>query len=522
MKKTIFLGLSLVFSQLQAQQSGELDATFGVNGIRTFDQKSFESIVDFAVQPDGKIVATGFTEDDGESKMIVLRYLPNGTLDGNFVGLEASFLPSTNIAQAIALQPDGKILIAGYATNAQAPTVYNEELVVLRLNSNGIPDNSFGTNGATILNLGINERPVSIRVTTNGKILVAGNAFANTTSSFFATRLNSNGSIDNSFGVNGLNVVYISNGLWNYCQEMELQPDGKILLAGEVKAFNGNNFALIRLNPDGGYDPTFSGDGKTTLNVSSTDDGAQAMLLTPDGKILLGGYALDADGKTEIALARFNADGSLDDSFGNAGKVLAQMGTDYGSVADLCATAMGNIIVTGTAKRYPSYFDFFLAKYKSDGSPDQSFGNQGITYTDYDGHYDGISSAEILPDGRILVAGTGVKISNSISEFLLARYWQGEGSGTSNIEQVAVSVWAYPNPTSEPKITLSYHLLEASEVALELFSLDGNLIGPLSKLRQNAGRQKELITLPPGLTAGAYLIGLRAGDKQTFVKIIVQ
>ncbi|MBC7775290.1 MAG: T9SS type A sorting domain-containing protein [Phycisphaerae bacterium] len=525
MKKTTFLVLCLFLSKLQAQQSGALDTTFADHGLRIVDRKTVESNLAFTVQPDGKVVAVGFTEEAGVSKFTVIRYLPDGSLDPIFASngvFETTFFPPSNVAQAVTLQADGKILVAGYTTNGQSANLYNDEMVVLRLDVNGVPDVTFGTSGAVILSLGYNERPVSIRVLSNGRILVAGNVFHGTVSNIFVTKLSNIGNVDVSFGTNGLKQVAISNGLWNYCQDMELQPDGKILLTGEAKTASGTNFALIRLNSDGGLDPTFSGDGKATNNISPTDDGAQAMLLMPDGKIVLGGYALDANGKTEIALTRFNSNGSVDNSFGNGGNVLAQMGTDYGAVADLCLTGMGNIIVAGTAKRYPSYFDFFLAKYKPDGSLDNSFGDQGITYTDYDGHYDGISDAEILPDGKILVAGTGVNTSNSISEYLLARYWFSESSGTEDIVQVVASAWAYPNPTRERKVTLSYNLLEAAEVSLDLFSMNGNLLGSLSKFDQAVGKQKESVTLPSGLPAGAYLIGLRAGDKQTFVKIIVQ
>jgi uncharacterized delta-60 repeat protein len=525
MKKIAFLILYLFLLELHAQQSGTLDTTFAVKGLSITDRNTFESNIAFTLQPDNKVVAVGFTEEMGASKLTVLRYLPDGSLDPTFAtnGVYAgTYLVHTNIAQAVTLQPDGKILVAGYATNASSGVTFNEDMFVLRFKANGIPDSSFGSNGQRRLNLGYNERPVSIRLLSDGKILVAGSVFHNLVSSFLVYRLNNDGSVDNSFGSSGRKEAFITNGLWNYCYAMELQPDGKILLAGEAETTAGLDFALIRLNSDGSYDTTFSEDGKTTQEISAADDGAQSMFLSSDGKILLGGFAVNADDKTEIALMRFSADGNLDGTFGNAGKVLAQMGADYSAVADLCLTSTGNILVAGTAKRYPSYFDFFLAKYKPDGSLDDSFGAQGITYTDYDGHYDGISDAQILPDGKILVAGTGVNTANSISEYLLARYWFGEYSGNEDVAQILVSTWAYPNPTHERKVTLNYHLLEAAEVSFELFSMQGKLLGSRPRFEQAAGKQTEIFTLPSGLAAGAYLIGLRAGDKQTVIKIIIQ
>lgn len=525
MKKINLLFLWLLVNSLQAQQLGVLDTSFANNGISAIDQSIFESNLAFTIQPDGKIVSVGFMEASGKSKLTVLRYLPMGDLDttfGNNGVFAIAYRPHTNIAQAVTLQPDGKILVAGYTRNAQLPTLTNEELIVLRLDINGSPDSTFGTNGITILNQSYNERPIGIRVIENGKILIAGNKFRENISNFLTYRLNNDGTVDNSFGTSGYKEVFILNNSWNYCNAMELQPDGKILLAGEVNVLSEANFGLIRLNPDGSYDLTFSDDGKTTQNISAQDDGAQAILLQPDGKIILGGYALTSDNKTEAALTRFNPDGSLDDSFGISGMVLAQMGAEYCMIADLNLTASGNIIVAGTLNHYHTYFDLFLAKYNAEGILDENFGNQGLIFTDYDGHYDGISDAQISADGKIVVSGAVVKTSNPISEYLLARYWFGEGSAVTEITQIEASAWAFPNPTSDRKLTLNYTLQEPAIVSFDLFSIHGEKIASLAQFDQAEGEQNETIALPSGLADGAYLVGIRASNKQSFIKIIIQ
>ena len=525
MKKISFLFCCFSWAQLFGQTTGSLDISFANNGISTVDRSTFESNVAFAVQPDGKVVTVGFSEDLGTSKLTVFRYLPAGNLDETFANqgvFEGTFNAVTNHAQAVALQPDGKILVAGYVTSIQPIKQNNEDLLVLRFNANGTLDNTFGLNGVQKLNLEFNERPVGIQLTSDNKILIAGTEFKSTTANFFVYRLNSNGNVDNTFGTDGVKRVFITNGAWNYCHAMTLQPDGKILLAGEVKSFTGFSFALIRLEANGDYDTSFSGDGKTTNNIGSTDDGATAMALQADGKILLGGYSVTTNSKTALVLTRFNPDGSLDGTFGASGDILMQLGTDYCSIADLCLTPSGKIMVAGTAKRYPSYFDFFLARFKSDGSLDTDFGDQGVAYTDYEGHYDGITDAQILPDGKLLVAGMGVKPSNSISEFLLARYWIGESSGIQEITQGVAAAWAYPNPTSARRITLNYELTEASSVSHLLYSSSGVLLATLSTDTQVAGKQKVALTLPSNLAAGSYLIGIQTGEKQTYLPIIVQ
>lgn len=525
MKKISLIFLCFLWSNLQAQQLGILDTSFAINGISAIDQSIFESNLALTIQPDGKIVSVGFMEDHGKSKLTALRYLPTGNLDttfGNKGVFAIAYRPHTNIAQAVTLQPDGKILVAGYTRNAQLPTITNEELLVLRLDINGSIDSTFGTNGVKILNQSYNERPIGIRVIENGKILIAGNKFRENISNFLVYRLNSDGSVDNSFGTNGYKEVFITNNSWNYCYAMELQSDGKILLAGEATVLSEANFGLIRLNSDGSYDLTFSDDGKTTQNISALDDGAQAILLQPDGKIILGGYALTPDNKTETALIRFNPDGSLDPSFGASGMVLTQLGAEYSMIADLNLTASGNIIVAGTLNHYPTFFDLFLSKYTTEGVLDENFGDQGLIFTDYDGHYDGISDAQISSDGRIVVSGAVVSTSNSISEYLLARYWFGEGSDVTDILQVEDIAWAFPNPTSGRKLTLNYTLQKPAIVSFELFSMRGDKVVSLAQFDQAEGKQNETIALPSGLADGAYLVGIRASNKQSFIKIIIQ
>lgn len=117
MKKILSLLLCLLLTKLQAQQSGTLDTTFARHGFGIVDRSTFESIQAIAVQTDGKIVAVGFTEEANSSKFAVLRYLPNGSLDSSFAVngvFQTTYSVGTNIAQAVAIPPDGKIMVAGY------------------------------------------------------------------------------------------------------------------------------------------------------------------------------------------------------------------------------------------------------------------------------------------------------------------------------------------------------------------------------------------------------------------------
>ncbi|MEH2224731.1 DUF4347 domain-containing protein, partial [Nostoc sp.] len=362
-----------------------LDDSFDSDGKVTTDigTNTTDIAYSIALQDDGKILVAGVSN----SNFAVVRYNSNGSLDTSFgtAGKVTTNLGSTDIAYSIALQDDGKILVAG---------VSSSNFAVLRYNSDGSLDNSFGNAGKVINNLGSSDIAYSVALQDDGKILLAGVSNSN----FAVLRYNSNGSLDTNFGTAG--KVITNLGSTDIARSIALQDDGKILVAG----VSNNNFAVVRYNSNGSLDTSFGTAGTVINNLGSTDI-AYNIALQDDGKILLVGVS-----NNNFAVVRYDSNGSLDTSFGTAGKVITNLGgTDI--AYSVSVQANGKIIVAGSSKN-----NFAVLRYNSNGSLDTSFGTAGIITTDIGTNTIDNAYALTQHDGTIIVAGV------SANNFAVARY----------------------------------------------------------------------------------------------------
>jgi uncharacterized delta-60 repeat protein len=314
-----------------------------------------------AVQNDGKVILVGQTStaDLGSiTDFAITRYLPNGTLDNSFDGdgrVVTSFGASKDVANAIAIQQDGKIVVGGQMTAA------NYDFALARYNTDGSLDNSFDGDGKVITTVGPREDLIRcIAIQPNGKIIAAGSLrlSINTDYDFAITRYNSDGSLDNSFDGDGILTFSITTSALETVSAIALQSDGKIVLVGTAA----NDIAIIRLNPDGSFDNSFDGDGKLIVDFNSAADGASAVVIQPDGKILVAGSSAGG-----LALIRLNSNGTFDNSFDGDGKLTL---TSFAASCMALQTDGKIVIATGD---YSS-----LLRFNSNGSPDAGFDGDGV------------------------------------------------------------------------------------------------------------------------------------------------
>lgn len=233
------------------------------------------------------------------------------------------------------------------------------------------------------------------------------------------------GDLDPAFGRGGLaRTDFADTDEYGYA--VKVQPDGKIVVAGQSGIYPLFHAALARFHPNGRLDSTFGIGGKTTAALDAGGDGISAIAFQSDGKIVTAGLALHDNSALAFIVGRFNSDGSLDRSFGNNGSVKTTFGDASAQGDDVIVQSDGKIIVVGTtgAGSYSDLNDFALARYNSDGSLDQSFGQGGKVTT----HFPGIdntgsraTSAILQRDGKLLVAGTYVN-QGVPNAFALARY----------------------------------------------------------------------------------------------------
>ncbi len=380
---------------------GDLDATFNLIGSRSV---SFGAGGGFgraiAVQSDNKIVAAGYTNNGVDLNIAIARFNVDGSLDTSFDTDGQVTTPIFGIDDgiaAIAIQPNGKIVAAGYAFDG-----VNYRFAVLRYNAEGSLDSAFGTGGITTTVILSNESyATSLSIQSNGKIVAGGAVYNGTNYDFSVVRYNVDGTLDSSFDTDGIVVtpVLASDDAAN---SLAIQTNGRIVAGGYARSGSNNRFALVRYNADGSLDTSFDGDGKATTTIFVLDEGVNSVALQPDGKIVAGGYTFDAT-KYQFAVLRFNADGSLDPDFDTDGKVTTSILAGDSIGYSVLVQSNQKIVLSGSAFRGMNY-DVAFARYTPAGALDPVFSADGKAAFDIFGDDLAFGTA-IDSFGRIAVVG---------------------------------------------------------------------------------------------------------------------
>lgn len=402
--------------------NGSLDNTFNGNGKQTMGFGSADRNRNAVViQKDGKIIVEGDSYDGSNYDFAIVRFNKNGKLDNTFNGngKKITDLGSTSdYANSVAIQEDGKIIEAGSTFNGN-----NYKLALVRYNTDGSADDTFSDNGKLIqgLNQGYTIYTGSA-VQQDKKIIAAGYTWNGSNYDFAITRYNTDGSLDSSFSKDGKQTTDIGSGD-DFANSVFLQNDGKIVVAGYTNADNVHSYlALVRYNTDGSPDKTFSGDGKQTTNFGFYAEIGGSAAIQSDGKIVIAGSVFTGSNydSVDIAVARYNTDGSLDKTFSNDGKQI----TDLNSSDDFSSSVIiqndQKIVVTGRSSDGVKN-SFALVRYNANGTLDNTFSGDGKQVSDFGtgDYFD--EAAAIQPDGKIVLAGY-VQVDGSGSSFAVARY----------------------------------------------------------------------------------------------------
>jgi uncharacterized delta-60 repeat protein len=408
--------------------AGDLDPNFGEGGLVTTPPPAAYNLAAYrvAVQADGRILTASIqTYFKGIPTIELIRYETDGRLDLSFgsngvVGVPGSGSSARTVG--LALQSDGGILV----------TLGTSGLGVSRLTPDGRLDASFGTSGtASIAFPGYpSAHPSIVVVQPDGAILLGGFASDSSRSSFALARFTANGRLDTSFGNQGGVVTPFPDQTSAAPTGLTLQPDGSIVVAGQIYT-TPYRFALARYDHDGHLDPSFGTDGlvATPLPGFSNAFAGRDVAVQTDGRILLAGWVANATGGTHFALARYTSDGSLDGSFGSDGLLTTAFpGFPQAQALDMGLQPDGRILVAGGAYANDGSEQFALARYDSDGNLDDSFGTGGLVTTSFSGiRYVEAAAVTVQPNGRIVAAGYA-GAGNGV-----ARY-QGDAPVTTHLE----------------------------------------------------------------------------------------
>jgi uncharacterized delta-60 repeat protein len=440
---------------------GDLDPSFDGDG-KVFTNAEPTAPADraqgVALQPDGKIVAVG--QSIGNVRSQLVRYNADGSLDQSFGDGGKVTIPENLRFQAneVVLQRDGKLVVAGGG--------YDEAeglsgLAVVRYNANGTLDTGFGGGDGIVVTHVPPPDPEAeqdteafdVAIQGDGKIVAAGIAtavsYGSASHAAAITRFSADGERDETFGDGGLQ--YTGMGVNSNYRDFQrdlglvLQPDGKSVIATAGFPGADPDFLVARFTANGQPDPSFDDDGLLLTNIRTFPEGggpfpegggsgdiAEDIALQPDGKLVVVGYSgrtgFNDDTQREFALARYNADGSLDSSFDGDGRVLSDAGG-----ADMAqAVALqrdGKIVVGGSSQTefvdsLGRFFrgDFVLFRYGSNGALDPGFGQGGKVTTSFGPNVDQVEDLAIQPDGRIVAAGFTFDEEAPGGDFALARY----------------------------------------------------------------------------------------------------
>lgn len=411
------LALLLALPGTAVAAPGDLDTAFAGDGTVLTDFGGNDSAADVAVQSDGRIVSVGTTFDSSgsEGDFALTRHNADGSLDTTFGGdgrvtTAVNNLPSNeglqwSEAHAVAVQPDdGNIVVAG--SSWRGPENCCWFTLVRYRASDGSLDTSFGNgDGRVFTDFGVPEEATDVVALPGGKIVAAGSVGGEAA----VARYNADGSLDTTFGGDGMVTTDLAPSLQEGgdLRALAVQPDGKIVVAGEVGSTR-FDFVLVRYNTDGSLDTGFGTNGIQRTDFGDYDS-AEALAVQPDGKIVAAG---SSGGRA--ALARYNTNGTLDPGFDGNGLVL----TPGGGAEDMKLQGDGRIVVAGSG---PGGFN--VLRYNTDGGLDSGFGNGGRVATSFGGS-DAAHGVALQSDGRIVAAGQG----GPDDDFALARYLGGGGS----------------------------------------------------------------------------------------------
>lgn len=531
MKKTFSLLFLFLFTHhisIWAQSAGDIDSSFNGNGsvVEKIDDKltSFQNIL---IQPDDKIIAIGYVKYDNLAKerLCIARYNADGTPDFSFANQGYHVMDSwpTRVSDAI-FTHEGKLLTIGTSLSQGA-------INMTRFMPDGSLDLDFGVNGTLNFQGGNLFNPNSYKIIEqpDHKLLVMGEYLDWQIDNWrpFVARFLPNGTLDSGYGTNGVCKVVIENNAQNSdVWDAVLQPDGKVIVCGN---FNNNatttyDWMLFRVNANGVMDSTFGVNGFIRKNNGSNFyENCRALRLLPDGKILAAGSGQKSPGY-HFTILRFNTDGTQDNTFGLGGKAQVTVGCCYSDVTNLYIQPDGKILALGMTKAGSDYSEiqFGVARFKSNGLLDQSFGVSGKkTYVlDAPSLVQFPTGFDMQSTGKLIVGGYANISGTYAGAGFLTRLNSGLTVGIDETEASFISQDNLaPNPVSGDQLQFSYMLEASTAIQINLIDVRGRLISCLlpSEVR-NAGMNHESLQLPVLLEAGVYFLQITGSEGQKMVK----
>lgn len=513
-----FFASTAAFAQLPLRP----DSTFNTDGIYQQDFGFQDNLTAVTVQPqDNKIIAVGTAINPTTfgGKLLVMRLLPDGSPDLTFNTTGSVVIETYNESYAYAVQVllNGKILVAGTVANEQ----FQFSACAMLFNSDGTLATEFGNNGIFLsASAPGDEFAYSMAIQADGKIVLAGSAGDDQFRAMPAIwRLNADGSPDLSFGNNGATLMTVENSDNDFSSVL-VESSGAIVASGHydqgLTSGGQQNFDFLtaRFLANGTPDVNFGGDGYVETPISfEYSEEAFGMVIAEDGNIVVSGYTLATDLSYDFALMKFRTDGTLDAAFGNNGIVVHNFGS--GDVIYDMILQNGKFLCAGASGSGFDNLDFTMIRFNPNGTVDTDFGDNGTLRTDIAGGFDEANGIVIQQDGRIVLAGKG---NNGVqNDAIVVRY-------TDQINDVGVeqldnsSIQLFPNPAMRGT-SLTVLGLQTPVDAVQLLDLQGRKVDGIQLSQVSNGIGFEI---PSNVSQGLYILQIVSKSKIQHFNIAVK
>ncbi|MCB0640194.1 MAG: T9SS type A sorting domain-containing protein [Phaeodactylibacter sp.] len=497
---------------LLGQVEGNYDMAYGNGGVALIDGTLQDLYVEeMAIQPDGKLVLAGYA-NYAERSAFLGRLNLDGSLDSSFADNGIFIYDQTdgyeNYFQSVEVLADGKIIATGRLNN---DGLLDWNPLIVRLNPEGTLDPSFGTeNGITAFGTEYEEQMYKGAVTPNGKFIATG--FLDNGDERFPIicRWDENGLPDASFDdfMVHLNAPELIGG---YLYNVAADAAGNTYAIG---ATENNELLLVKTTNAGAPDTNFGDNGIYLLDVPiGITNILYDIKLTQSGDLLICGNL-----EGELLITKRNAEtGAPISSFGDNGTVLIDVWGHYNSARDILELPDGQIIITGSSNQTISLTSTVILKLNEDGTPNPDWGLNGIVFFEFDGTDTHSIGSGVQPDGKIVSV-----CWSHLNQLIAVRYLSEAVSGIANNSPAVHQLFLSPNPTNSRSIFLEYELQRPSKIQVDLYDMLGQPISTILQAGRPAGLHTEALELPKGLSTGSYLIRVESAFGVSTMRVVVE
>jgi uncharacterized delta-60 repeat protein len=449
-------------------QVTELDPDFANAGIQIIDVNESNNVARDIIQlEDGKILLAGHVATSTQDNYCIVRLLEDGSVDLSFGngGIVITNFEYGSIANEIAISEDGKILVAGHTWSG-----VSNHFALARYQSDGILDVSFGENGLVSTPFsGKNAIGTCIAIQEDEKIVLGGFVYTleNDFDEFALARYLPNGNLDETFGTNGQLTTHFNANSWDRINSIALQNDQKIIAAG----FSSSQMALARYNPDGSLDTSFSSDGLLQNSLPNSEGSViNAIIIDENGSIYGGGFTVDEFSNFNIV--RYTPNGNVDETFADNGYFILEASQTSDGIDDIAFLADGSIMFGGTVfEDNISLYGF--GRISATGELDMQIGDNGIVTYQLSGPQNFLESIFIQEDGKILAAGSAKEYPSDMGILRLTE----PNLDTEELDSKN-SVLCFPNPAQDQ---LNISVPNSQDLKIKVFNSLGQQLFPSIK-----------------------------------------